>query len=58
MLEDMLGIFLPGTLVPRATKAIALTPSFKFMKQPRWPATSPMTAVFAPIAKILTTKVG
>ena len=49
---------LPGTLVPRATKAIALTPSFKLIKQPRWPATSPMMAVLPPINKILMTKVG
>ena len=27
--------FIPGTEVPRATKAIALTESFKLMKQPK-----------------------
>ena len=48
----------PGTLVPRATNAMALTPSLRLMKQPRWPATSPMTAVQAPIMKIEITKVG
>ena len=48
----------PGTLVPRATKAIAFTPSLRLMKQPRCPATSPMTAVQAPIMKMAMTKVG
>ena len=43
------GDFIPGTEVPRATKAIALTESFKLMKQPKWPATSPITAVQAPM---------
>ena len=34
--EHLLGVqVLPGTLVPRATNARALTESFKEMKQPR-----------------------
>ena len=44
--------------MPRATKAMALTVSLRLMKQPRWPATSPITAVHAPMAEIDTTKVG
>jgi len=44
--------------VPRATNAIALTPSLRWMKQPRWPATSPMTAVKRPMEIIEVTKVG
>jgi hypothetical protein len=50
--------FLPGTLVPSATKAMALTPSFKLIKQPRCPATSPMMAVLPPMKRMLITKVG
>lgn len=49
---------LPGTLVPKATNAIAFTQSFRQIKQPRCPATSPMTAVFIPIMRMLMTKVG
>ena len=49
---------LPGTLVPSATKAMALTESFKKMKQPRCPAMSPMSAVLPPIMRMLITKVG
>ena len=48
----------PGTLVPNATKAIALTESFRKMKHPRWPATSPIKAVQAPIAEMEITKQG
>ena len=48
----------PGTDVPRATKAIALTESLRKMKQPKWPATSPITAVQAPMKKIEMTKQG
>ena len=44
--------------MPRATKAMALTQSFKLMKQPRCPATSPMTAVQSPTAAMEMTKVG
>ena len=47
---------LPGTDVPSATKAIALTESFKRIKQPSWAATSPMTAVQMPIIAIEQTK--
>ena len=36
---------LPGMLVPSATKAIALTESLRKMKQPKWPATSLISAV-------------
>ena len=54
---NLLDNFVPGTLVPRATNAIALTPSLRLMKQPRWPATSPMTAVQAPMKQIDTTNV-
>ena len=32
-------------LVPSATKAIALTESLRKMKQPKWPATSLISAV-------------
>ena len=48
----------PGTLVPRATNAIALTPSLRLMKQPRWPAISPIIAVLPPMKRIDMTKVG
>ena len=47
----------PGTLVPSATKAMALTESLRKMKHPRCPATSPMMAVQNPIIRIETTKV-
>ena len=47
----------PGTLVPRATKAMALTESFRKMKHPRCPATSPMIAVTRPIMRMDVTKV-
>ena len=33
---EFLGEFIPGTLVPRATKAMALTESLRKMKQPRY----------------------
>ena len=48
----------PGTLVPKATKAMALTPSLRLMKQPRCPAISPIIAVLAPMKRMETTKVG
>ena len=51
-------ISVPGTEVPRATKAMALTESLRKMKHPKWPATSPMTAVQTPIIAIETTKQG
>ena len=44
--------------MPRATKAIALTQSLRLMKQPRWPATSPITAVHNPTNAMEMTKVG
>ncbi len=53
-----LKISVPGTEVPRATKAMALTESLRKMKQPRWPATSPMTAVQRPMKAIEMTKQG
>ena len=49
--------YIPGTLVPRATKAMALTESLRKMKHPRCPATSPMTAVTRPIIRMDKTKV-
>ena len=48
---------LPGMLVPSATKAMALTESFMKMKQPKWPATSLMTAVMKAIMAMDRTKV-
>ena len=45
----LLLFWVPGTDVPRATNAMALTESFKQMKQPNCAATSPMTAVHTPI---------
>ena len=48
----------PGTEVPKATKAIALTESLRKIKQPKWPATSPMTAVHRPIIAMEITKQG
>ena len=50
--------FVPGTDVPNATKAMALTESLRKMKQPRCPATSPMMAVQTPIMAIERTKQG
>lgn len=47
----MLG-HLPGTEVPKATKAMAFTVSFRNMKHPKWEATSPITAVIRPIIKM------
>ena len=49
---------IPGTEVPRATNAIALTESFRLMKHPRCPATSPMKAVQPPMADMDITNVG
>ena len=49
---------LPGTEVPRATNAMALTESLRKMKQPKWPATSPITAVQTPIMAMEITKQG
>ena len=49
---------LPGTEVPRATNAMALTESLRKMKQPKWPATSPITAVQTPIMAMEMTKQG
>ena len=48
---------LPGTEVPKATKAIALTVSLRKMKHPKWEATSPITAVIIPMVKMETVKV-
>ena len=50
--------YVPGTEVPKATKAIALTESLRKIKQPKWPATSPMTAVQIPIIAMEITKQG
>lgn len=49
-------IYLPGRLVPRATKQIAVTESFIPKVQPNCVATSPMTVVTTPIHIIDTTK--
>lgn len=46
----------PGTLVPSATNTIAVTESLMPSVQPKWDATSPMTAVTIPIAIMDTTK--
>ena len=51
-------MYKPGTLVPSATNAIALTVSFRKMKQPKWLATSPMIAVQKPIMAMAMTKHG
>lgn len=58
MKVDHFGVVIPGTDVPRATKAMALTVSLRKMKQPRWLATSPMTAVQTPIMAMAITKQG
>lgn len=47
---------IPGTDVPRATKAMAVTVSFRPTVHPRCDARSPMTAVSAPIPMIANTK--
>lgn len=47
---------LPGTLVPRATKQIAVTVSLIPRVHPKCEATSPMTAVTTPMQKIDITK--
>ena len=44
--------------MPRATKAMAFTESLRKMKQPKWPATSPITAVHMPIIQMEITKHG
>jgi len=49
--------YLPGTLVPNATKAIAVTESFKPIVHPKCDAISPMNAVKIPITRMETTKV-
>jgi len=49
-------VVLPGTLVPRATKATAVTASLRPTVQPKWDATSPMMAVRQPIPHIEITK--
>ena len=43
---------LPGKLVPKATKEMAVTESFRPTVQPKWDAKSPMTAVSNPIKVI------
>ena len=47
---------IPGKLVPRATKEMAVTASFIPMVQPKWEAMSPMRPVSAPITRIDTVK--
>ncbi len=48
--------FLPGILVPSATKTIAVTESLMPKVQPKCDATSPMIAVTTPIENIDITK--
>ena len=48
----------PGTLVPRATIEMAVTLSLSWTVQPKWEATSPVTAVSRPMPRIETTKHG
>ena len=48
----------PGTEVPRATKAMAVTVSLRPIVQPKWEAKSPINAVRRPIPRIEITKVG
>lgn len=50
------GPSLPGILVPRATKIMAVTESLMPSVQPKWDATSPMMAVTTPMQKMDTTK--
>ena len=45
-----------GTEVPRATKVMAFTVSFRLMQQPSWLAMSPMTAVTMPMVPMETKK--
>jgi hypothetical protein len=47
---------LPGILVPRATKPMAVTESLSPILQPRCEAKSPITAVRTPMPAIETTK--
>lgn len=49
-------IILPGILVPKATKQMAVTESLIPSVQPKCEATSPIIAVTTPIQKIDTTK--
>lgn len=49
-------IHLPGMLVPKATKTIAVTASFIPKVAPKCDAISPMTAVTTPIQNMETTK--
>jgi len=46
----------PGMLVPRATKTTAVTESLIPKVQPKYEATSPITAVTTPIPRMLTMK--
>ena len=48
---------LPGTLVPSATNAMAVTASFKPTVHPKCEAKSPITAVRTPIPNMETTNV-
>jgi len=56
MIQKDSSVYLPGTLVPRATKAMALTLSLRLTKQPRCPATSPIMAVSKPMDEMDATK--
>lgn len=48
--------YIPGILVPSATKTIAVTPSLIPKVAPKWDATSPITAVTNPMQIMDTTK--
>lgn len=54
--QSMCRCVLPGTLVPSATIEMAVTESLRLMVQPKWLATSPMSAVKNPIPSMDTTK--
>lgn len=57
VISSIIGL-LPGTLVPKATKAIAVMVSFRPTVHPKWDAKSPITAVRIPIPRMEITKVG
>ena len=55
-MDKELNLYLPGILVPSATKTTAVTESLIPSVHPKYEATSPITAVTTPIPKILMTK--
>ena len=56
MVDGLVGT--PGTLVPRATMVMAVIESLIWLIQPKWAATSPMTAVRRPMKNMDITKAG